>query len=85
MVAASSTEQGEVVAAGWGIGWNFDAKGGGWEYIASLIVASVVQGLLRGWRLSPSGTLAGCEFVSRLRRAKWLSVQTKLCYATLAV
>ncbi|NQU62053.1 MAG: DoxX family protein [Rhodospirillales bacterium] len=37
-----------------GNGWLFSAKGGGWEYPAFLVVASIVQALLGGGALTAS-------------------------------
>jgi putative oxidoreductase len=39
----------------WANGWSFTAAGGGWEYVAFLIVALVAQALLGDGALAVSG------------------------------
>ena len=60
----------------WGNGWSFVAQGGGWEYVAFLIVALSSQALLgdgawalstlRGRRDEPVRTLSGDAIGSRV-------------------
>jgi len=50
---------GALISVHWANGWLFSAKGGGWEYPAFLVAASVVQALIGGGAFAISLPFSG--------------------------
>ncbi len=58
-LALAPVLMGALISVHWANGWLFSAKGGGWEYPAFLVAASVVQALIGGGAFAISLPFSG--------------------------